>query len=398
MDAAELRRKNFIRQEQFPYRSALGWEYDSGDYHTALQKALEAVDYDAARRAEGEQVAAFKRGETRELMGIGVAFFTEIVGAGPTQELRHPRHRHVRFLRDPHPSDRARRSRGSAPIAGARATRRPTPRSSPPKSAFPPHHHHRGGRHRHRALRPRHLRLALDAGRRCGHRHGGRKIKAKAQMIAAYLLEVHDDDLEWDVDRFEVKGNPERFKTMKELAWAAYHNVPPGMEPGLEAVNYYDPPNMTYPFGAYICVVDIDVDTGETKVRRFYALDDCGTRINPMIIEGQVHGGLTEAFAIAMGQEIHYDETGNVTTGSLHGLLHADRGRNAALGDRLHHDALAASPDRRQGRGREPECRRRAGLLQRGQRRLRVLGRPTSTCRTTTGASGRSPNGLGLHA
>ena len=144
-----------------------------------------------------------------------------------------------------------------------------------------------------------------------------RKIKAKAQMIAAHLLEVHDDDLEWDVDRFRVKGAPERFKTMKELAWAAYNSVPKGMEMGLEAVNYYDPPNMTYPFGAYICVADVDIETGATKIRFFYALDDCGTRINPMIIEGQVHGGLTEAFAIAMGQEIRYDESGNVLTASF---------------------------------------------------------------------------------
>ena len=103
------------------------------------------------------------------------------------------------------------------------------------------------------------------------------------------------------------------------------------MEPGLEAINYYDPPNMTFPFGAYIGVVDIDVDTGETKVRRFYALDDCGTRINPMIIEGQIHGGLTEAFGIAMGQEIHYDEEGNVHDRLAHGLLPADRGRDPAL-------------------------------------------------------------------
>ena len=92
------------------------------------------------------------------------------------------------------------------------------------------------------------------------------------------------------------------------------------MEPGLEAVDYYDPPNMTYPFGAYLCVVDIDRMTGEAKVRRFYALDDCGTRINPMVIEGQVHGGLTEAFGIAMGQEIVYDAMGNVQNASLHGL------------------------------------------------------------------------------
>jgi aerobic carbon-monoxide dehydrogenase large subunit len=121
-----------------------------------------------------------------------------------------------------------------------------------------------------------------------------RKIKAKAQMIAAYMLEVHEGDLEWDVDRFSVKGNPEAFRTMSQIAWAAYNKIPPGMEPGLEAVSYYDPPNMTYPFGAYICVMDIDVDTGVHKVRRFYALDDCGTRINPMISEGQVHGGCTE--------------------------------------------------------------------------------------------------------
>jgi carbon-monoxide dehydrogenase large subunit len=144
-----------------------------------------------------------------------------------------------------------------------------------------------------------------------------RKIRNKAQMIAAYRLEVHESDLEWDIDGFRVKGLPEKSKSMKEIVWAAYNSPPPGMEPGLEAVSYYDPPNMTYPFGAYICVMDIDVDTGVYKVRRFYALDDCGTRINPMIIEGQVHGGLTEAFAIAMGQEIRYDEIGNVVNGSF---------------------------------------------------------------------------------
>ena len=92
-----------------------------------------------------------------------------------------------------------------------------------------------------------------------------RKIRAKAQMIAAYLLEVHEGDLEWDVDRFAVKGAPERFKTMAEIAYASYHEAIPNIEPGLEAVSYYDPPNMTYPFGAYICVMDIDVDTGEPR-------------------------------------------------------------------------------------------------------------------------------------
>ena len=227
----------------------------------------------------------------------------------------------------------------------------------------------------------------------------GRKIRAKAQMIAAYLLEVHDDDLEWDVDRFVVKGAPERTKTMKEIAFAAYNQAIPGIEPGLEAVSYYDPPNMTYPFGAYICVMDVDVDTGSAEVRRFYALDDCGTRINPMIIEGQVHGGLTEAFGIAMGQEIAYDELGNVTAGTPPRLLPANRRGDPALGDRLHRHPLPAPPDRRQGRRREPERRRRPGLLERGQRRLPPLrARPHPRCRTTTGGSGRPPTDLGLHA
>src|SRR5262249_19042072 len=125
-----------------------------------------------------------------------------------------------------------------------------------------------------------------------------RKIKAKAQMIAAHKPGGHEDGPERGIDGFRGEGRPEKFMSMKDICWAAYNSVPPGMEPGLEAVSYYDPPNMTYPFGAYLCVMDIDVDTGVYKVRRFYALDDCGTRINPMIIEGQVHGGLTEAFAI----------------------------------------------------------------------------------------------------
>ncbi len=311
MDPAEVRIKNFIRADQFPYKSALGWEYDSGDYHTAMKKAMLAVDYVGLRK---EQAEKRKRGE---LMGIGVAFFTEIVGAGPTKncdilgigmfdscEIRiHPTGSAIARLGTKSqgqghettyaqilaseigiPSELIQIEEGdtdtapyglgtygsrSTPVAGAAAAR------------------------------------------------AGRKIRAKAQKIAAHMLEVSEKDLEWEVDRFRVKGLPEKSATMKEIAFTAYTKVPPGMEPGLEAVDYYDPPNMTYPFGAYICVVDIDRFTGETKTRRFYALDDCGTRINPMIIEGQVHGGLTEAFGIAMGQEIVYDAMGNVQGVSL---------------------------------------------------------------------------------
>ena len=144
-----------------------------------------------------------------------------------------------------------------------------------------------------------------------------RKVRDKARGIAAHLLEVSPDDLEWKDHKFQVKGVPGKTKTMQEVAFAAYTNLPPGMEPGLEAVSCYDPPNMTFPFGSYICAVDIDKETGVVKVRRFVAVDDCGTIINPMIVEGQIHGGLTMGFAAAMLEEISYDENGNAWGGTF---------------------------------------------------------------------------------
>ena len=310
VDKAEIRFRNFVQASQFPYNSCLGWEYDSGDYPTALEKALKAVDYEGLRK---EQEEKRKNGE---LMGIGIATFTEIVGAGPVRncdivglgmfdscEIRvHPTGSAIARLGTKSqgqghettfaqiiatelglPSDDITIEEGdtdtapyglgtygsrSTPVAGAAAAR------------------------------------------------AARKIRDKAKKIAAHVLEVSEDDLEWEVDRFKVPGSDVSM-TMKDIAMAAYSNVPEGMEHGLEMVDYYDPPNFTYPFGAYVCVVDIDRFTGEVSVRRFYALDDCGTRINPMVIEGQVHGGLAEAFGIAMGQEIVYDDDGNVLGASL---------------------------------------------------------------------------------
>ncbi len=317
MDAAELRRINFIKKDQFPYQSALGWEYDSGDYHTAWDKALTAVGYDDLRKEQSERVAAFKRGETRKLLGIGLTHFTEIVGAGPVKncdilglgmfdscEIRiHPTGSAIARL------GTISQGQGHATtFAQILATEIGLPADSITIEEGDTDTAPYGlGTYGSRSTPVAGAATAM----------AGRKIRAKAQMIAAYLLEVHDNDIEFDVDRFVVKGAPERFKTMKEIAFASYNQAIPGLEPGLEAVSYYDPPNMTYPFGAYICVMELDVDTGEHEIRQFYALDDCGTRINPMIIEGQVHGGLTEALAIAMGQEIAYDEIGNVKTGTL---------------------------------------------------------------------------------
>ncbi|WP_181700982.1 aerobic carbon-monoxide dehydrogenase large subunit [Chthonobacter albigriseus] len=317
MDPADLRMKNFIRREQFPYQSALGWEYDSGDYHLAMQKAMDAIGYRELRAEQKAKQEAFRRGETREIMGIGVTFFTEIVGAGPSKncdilgvamfdsaEIRiHPTGSIIARM-----GSKSQGQGHETTWAQIIATELGIPADDimieEGNTDTAPYGL---GTYGSRSTPVAGAAIAMAA----------RKIKNKAQMIAAHLLEVSEYDLEWDIDGFRVKGNPERVKTMKEIAWAAYNSPPPGLEPGLEAVNYYDPPNMTYPFGAYFCVMDIDVDTGVAKIRRFYALDDCGTRINPMIIEGQVHGGLTEAFAIAMGQEIKYDEMGNVQGASF---------------------------------------------------------------------------------
>jgi carbon-monoxide dehydrogenase large subunit len=311
IDKAEIRRRNFIKKEQFPYTSAFGWQYDSGDYHTALEKVLKAVDYEGLRREQAEKRA---RGE---LMGIGIATFTEILGAGPAKacdilgvgmfdscEIRvHPTGSAIARL--------GTMTQGQGHLttyAQIIATELGIPSEDIQIEEGDTDTAPYGlGTYGSRSTPVGGAAAAVAA----------RKIRDKARRIAAHLLEVSEDDLEWDTDRFKVKGVPGQEKTMKEIAWAAYNNVPEGMEMGLEAENYYDPPNFTFPFGAYVCVLDIDRYTGESHIRRFYALDDCGTRINPMIIEGQIHGGLNEAFAVAMGQKLEYDESGNLLSGSF---------------------------------------------------------------------------------
>jgi aerobic carbon-monoxide dehydrogenase large subunit len=306
IDPAEFRLKNFVKPEQFPYTSALGWEYDSGNYGLALRKAMDMIGYDELRKEQAEKKA---RGE---LMGIGISSFTEIVGAGPSEkfdilgikmfdscEIRvHPTGKAIaRFGTKSQgqghettyaqiiaeelgiPADAIKVEEGdtdTAPYGLGTYASRSTPTAGAAASM------------------------------------ASRKIREKAKKIAAHLLEASEEDLVWERGKFYVKGAPTRFKTIQEIAFAAYTNHPRGMEAGLEAVDYYDPPNLTYPFGSYICVVDIDRATGEVKVRRFVAVDDCGVRINPMIVEGQIHGGLTMGFAPALLEEIVYDENGSI--------------------------------------------------------------------------------------
>ncbi|NBV73985.1 MAG: carbon monoxide dehydrogenase, partial [Actinobacteria bacterium] len=138
-----------------------------------------------------------------------------------------------------------------------------------------------------------------------------RKIRAKARKIAAHLLEVSEEDIEWELGRFYVRSQPDRGVSIQDCSMAAYSNVPDGMEPGLENTAYYDPPNLTWPFACYIATVEVDPETGVWDVLRMVAVDDCGVRINPMIVEGQIMGGLTEAYAMASMQFITFDADGN---------------------------------------------------------------------------------------
>lgn len=314
IDRTEIRMRNFIRKDQFPFATPLGLEYDSGDYVPALNKVLAAMDYQGLL---AEQAKKRADPDSPTLMGIGICTFTEIVGAGPSKncdilgigmfdscEIR------------VHPDGSAIARMGTITQGQGHQTTYAqiiATETGIPASMI---HTEEGDT----ATAPYGLGTYGSRSTPVGGAavaNASRKIREKARQIAAHLLEVSPDDLEFDLDQFRVKGVPGKAKSMKEIAWAAYNNVPPGMEHGLEAVDYYDPPNFTFPFGAYMCVLDIDRHTGETKVRRFYALDDCGTRINPMIIEGQIHGGLTEGFAVAMGQQLPYDDEGNVMGGTL---------------------------------------------------------------------------------
>jgi aerobic carbon-monoxide dehydrogenase large subunit len=311
MDPVDLRLKNFIPSDKFPYQSPLGWSYDSGDYTAAMNLALEKIGYQDLRR---EQAEKRKRGE---FMGIGVSSFTEIVGAGPAHTfdilgLKMFDSCEIRV----HPTGKAIARMGTKAQGQGHETTFAQIVAQELGIPFADIAVEEGdtdtapyglGTYASRSTPTAGAATAMCA----------RKIWAKAKKIASHLLEVSEEDLEWEPGKFFVKGAPSKAKTIQEIAFAAYTNLPEGMEAGLEAVHYYDPPNLTFPFGTYICVVDIDQGTGEVKIRRFVAVDDCGNIINPMIVEGQIHGGLTEGLAIAFMQEISYDESGNVQGGTF---------------------------------------------------------------------------------
>ncbi len=311
IDPAKIRMDNFIQPEQMPYKTPTGWEYDSGDYPRALKLAMDMIGYDDLRKEQAEKRA---RGE---LMGIGISSFTEIVGAGPSHdfdiiglkmfdscEIRvHPTGKvlariGVQTQGQGHETTFAQiiAEELGFPVADIKIEYGDT--DTAPYGL---------GTYASRSTPVAGAATAMAA----------RKIKEKARHLAAHLLEANPDDLVWTNGKWSVKGSPDRSKTIQEIAFAAYTNHPQGMEPGLEAVDYYDPPNLTFPFGSYICVVDIDKGTGQVTVRRFVAVDDCGNIINPMIVDGQIHGGLTMGFAPSLLESMTYDENGNNLAGTF---------------------------------------------------------------------------------
>ncbi|MCH7859156.1 MAG: molybdopterin-dependent oxidoreductase, partial [Candidatus Marinimicrobia bacterium] len=311
MDPAQLRLKNFIPPEAFPYKSVLGWEYDSGNYAGALELAMEKIGYQDLLKEQKE-----KR-EKGELMGIGICSFTEVVGAGPSKDfdilgLKMFDSAEIRI----HPTGKALVRIGVQSQGQGHETT--FAQIVAEELGIPVDHikvEHGDTDTAPYGLGTYASRSTPVAG--AATAMASRKILDKARKIAAHLLEVSEDDLEWEPGKFSVKGVPDKVSTIQDIAFAAYTNHPQGMEAGLEAVSYYDPPNLTFPFGSYICVVDIDRGTGEVKIRRFMAVDDCGNIINPMIVEGQIHGGLTMGMAPALMEEISYDAEGNMWGGSF---------------------------------------------------------------------------------
>jgi aerobic carbon-monoxide dehydrogenase large subunit len=305
MDPAELRLKNFIDKDQFPYRSATGFVYDSGDYHRAMNLALEKIGYDELRK---EQERAREEGK---LLGIGLASFTEVVGAGPSKDydilgLKMFDSAELRI----HPTGKAILKIGVKTQGQGHETT--FAQIVAEELGIPPEDvlvQHGDTDNTPYGLGTYASRSTPTAG--AATAVVSRKLRDKGKKIAAHLLEVSEEDVEFEKGRFFVRGAPDKAKTIQDVAFAAYTNFPEGLEPGLEGVNYYDPPNMTFPFGTYAVAVEVDAETGEWKVRRVVAVDDCGVRINPMIVEGQIHGGLAEGFGIAAMELITFDEAGN---------------------------------------------------------------------------------------
>ncbi len=313
VDPIELRMRSFIRPEQFPYETTTGWTYDSGDYAKTMRVAMDIADYEGLRKEQAEKRAK------GELMGIGTTFFTEGVGAGPRK------HMDILGLAMNDGADLRVHPSGKAVVSISAQTQGQGHETTfaqivaeelgiPPEDITVRHGDtdkspYGLGTYGSRSTPVSGAAVAVVS----------RKVRDKARLIAATMLETRPEDLAWEKGRWYVKGDPEKGAFIEDIAARAYSGapMPAGMEGGLDAQVIYDPPNLTYPCGAYISVVDVDPETGHVVVRRMIAVDDCGVRINPMVVDGQIHGGLAEGLGIALMELISFDEQGNCLNGSF---------------------------------------------------------------------------------
>ncbi len=317
-DPAEIRRLNFLPPFEEAREVVSGLQFDSGNYERSLEKALELAGYDELRR---EQAERREHGDAKQL-GIGLSTYIEMCGLAPSQVLAALKYgaggwdaASVRC----HPTGKVTVVTGSSPHGQGHATS--WSQIAADELGVPIEDVE--VLHGDTAVSP----LGMDT---YGSRslsvagialyNAAQRIKEKGRRIAAHELEAAVEDIEFREGKFQVKGAPERAKTIPEVAFSAWtaHNLPPDVEPGLEATYVFDPPNMTFPSGAHVCVVEVDTETGQTEIVKYVAVDDCGNVINPMIVEGQVHGGVAQGIAEALYEEAIYDESGNLVTSSMH--------------------------------------------------------------------------------
>jgi len=318
MDPADVRRKNFIPPDAFPYDNGLGLlPYDSGNYEAALNKALEIVGYADFRK---EQEEARKQGR---YLGLGISSYVEICGIAPSKWMGLPgegwgaglwESANVRV----HLTGKVVVTTGSLPHGqGVETTFAQIVADElgvPYDDIVIEHSDTLGTPFGYGTYGSRSLAVGGTAVYR-----SVAKIKEKAKKIAAHMLEANPDDMVYENGRVYVKGSPDRAKTLGEIALQASvaYDLPEGMEPFLDETSYYDPPNCTFPFGTHIAIVEVDPDTGIVDLKRYVAVDDCGNVINPLIVDGQIHGGIAQGIAQALYERAVYDENGQLVTGTL---------------------------------------------------------------------------------
>ncbi|HEY9287444.1 MAG TPA: xanthine dehydrogenase family protein molybdopterin-binding subunit [Candidatus Dormibacteraeota bacterium] len=314
LDPVEVRRKNFVQPQDQPFTTLLGLTYDSGDYNQTLDKALEIVGYDKLRKEQSE-----KRKQGKHL-GIGLSTYIEICGLGPAAATQAATGVSLWGMSvvNVHFTGKATVIIGSSPHGQGHETTYAQVASDvlgiPVEDIDVVHGD--------TAIGP----MGMDTyGSRSTALDGNAvhisamKVQEKAKKIAAHLLEAAEADVVYENGKAFVKGSPSKSITIQEIAMAAFqtNRIPKGMEGGLEATTFFDPTNFVWPFGCHIAVVEVDADTGATRVLRYVAVDDCGTRINPMVVDGQLHGGIAQGIGQALFEEAVYDESGQLRTGSL---------------------------------------------------------------------------------